>query len=405
LSRSLDEESCTVGQRRAVRVVASLVVVAASATALAAAPASAASTLKGIPPKEAKAAAETYADVVYASYDDSVRSATALKTAITAFLATPNDATLAAAKQAWLSSRNDYLPTEAFRFYDGPIDNPKDGPEGRINAWPMDEAYVDYVVGDPNAGIINNTAKYPTITTAVLTETNEKGGEKNISTGWHAVEYLLWGQDNNPNGPGARPVTDYTTATNAQRRAEYLRLTTDLLVSDLTSVRDQWAPNTGAYRKKFVANPKQAITNALRGMGALSVGELAGERMSVPYETKDQEDEHSCFSDNTNADVVGDLVGIRRVYLADHPAVPGGTSISSLVAKVNPQLDTKLRSQFDQSIALARAFPVPFEQLILGADTAPGRVAMKSTIDAIQDQGDTIAQVAKQFQVKITLET
>jgi putative iron-regulated protein len=396
-----------VGQRRAVRVVASLVVVAAtaaSAAVLTAAPAGAASTVKGIAAKDAKAAAETYADVVYASYDDSVQSATAMKAAITAFLANPNDATLAAAKQAWLTARNDYLPTEAFRFYDGPIDNPKNGPEGRINAWPMDEAYVDYVTGSPNAGIINNTAKYPTITTQVLTETNEAGGEKNISTGWHAIEFLLWGQDNNPTGAGARPITDYTTGANAQRRAEYLRLSTDLLIADLTSVRDQWAPDGGAYRKKFVANPKQAITNALRGMGALSAGELAGERMSVAYETKDQEDEHSCFSDNTNADVVGDLVGIRRVYLADHPAVQGGTSISALVAKVNPQLDAKLRSQLDQSLALARAFPMPFEQMIQGSDTAPGRVAMMNTINAVEDQGDSIAQVAKQFQVKITLE-
>jgi len=396
-----------VGQRRAVRVVVSLVVVAAtavSAAVLTAAQAGAASTVKGISAKDAKAAAETYADVVYASYDDSVKSATTMKAAITAFLANPNDATLAAAKQAWLTARNDYLPTEAFRFYDGPIDNPKNGPEGRINAWPMDEAYVDYVTGSPNGGIINNTAKYPTITTQVLTETNEAGGEKNISTGWHAIEFLLWGQDNNPAGAGARPVTDYTTGANAQRRAEYLRLSTDLLIADLTSVRDQWAPDGGAYRKKFVANPKQAITNALRGMGALSAGELAGERMSVAYETKDQEDEHSCFSDNTNADVVGDLVGIRRVYLADHPAVQGGTSISALVAKVNPQLDAKLRSQLDQSLALARAFPMPFEQMIQGSDTAPGRVAMMNTINAVEDQGDSIAQVAKQFQVKITLE-
>jgi putative iron-regulated protein len=393
------------GQRRVVQVIASLVASTACVAVIGSAPAGAASTVKGISAKDARAAAETYADVVYASYDDSVQSATALKAAITAFLASPNDATLAAAKQTWISSRNDYLPTEAFRFYDGPIDNPKNGPEGRINAWPMDEAYVDYVVGDPNAGIINSTAKYPTITTDVLTQTNEKGGEKNISTGWHAIEFLLWGQDSNPSGPGARPVTDYTTGPNAQRRAEYLRLTTDLLVADLTDVRDQWAPGTGKYRKQFVANPKQAITNALRGRGALSVGELAGERMSVPYETKDQEDEHSCFSDNTNADVVGDLVGIRRVYLAEHSDVKGGTSLSSLVAKVNPQLDAKLRGQLDQSLALARAFPMPFELMIQGADSAPGRVAMMNTINAIQDQGDSIAQVAKQFQVKITLET
>jgi putative iron-regulated protein len=352
----------------------------------------------------AEQALADYKRLVRLNYAEVIEKAEALQEAVDDFVAAPSASTQEAAKQAWIAARVPYGPSEVFRFYDGPIDNPKHGPEGRINAWPMDEAYVDYVVGDPNAGIINNTAKYPTITTDVLTETNEKGGEKNISTGWHAIEFLLWGQDDNPTGAGARPITDYTTGANAQRRAEYLRLSTDLLIADLTSVRDQWAPDGGAYRKKFVANPKQAITNALRGMGALSAGELAGERMSVAYETKDQEDEHSCFSDNTNADVVGDLVGIRRVYLADHPAVQGGTSISALVAKVNPQLDAKLRSQLDQSLALARAFPMPFEQMIQGSDTAPGRVAMMNTINAVEDQGDSIAQVAKQFQVKITLE-
>jgi putative iron-regulated protein len=395
--------------RRCVRIAASLAVAAAAVTTVAVPAtsvlaASAQSTVKGIPAKQARAAAETYADVVHASYDDSVQSATSMKAAIAAFLANPDEATLAAAKQAWLTARDDYLPTEAFRFYDGPIDNPKNGPEGRINAWPMDEAYVDYVTGSPGSGIINNTAEYPTITTAVLTETNEAGGEKNISTGWHAIEFLLWGQDTDPTGPGTRPVTDFTTGTNAARRAEYLRLATDLLIADLTGVRDQWAPDTGAYRKKMVANPKQAITNALRGMGALSAGELAGERMSVAYETKDQEDEHSCFSDNTNADIVGDLVGIRRVYLADHPRVQGGTSLSDLVAKVNPQLDAQLKGQLDESLRLTRAFPAPFEQLIVGADTAPGRQAMMAAINAIEDQGESIAQIAKQFRVKITLE-
>jgi putative iron-regulated protein len=325
-----------------------------------------------------------------------------MRAAITAFLGNPSDATLAAAKQAWLSARDDYLPTEAFRFYNGPIDNPNDGPEGRINAWPMDEAYIDYVTGNPNAGIINNSPKYPTITTDVLTQANEKGGEKNISTGWHAIEFLLWGQDANPTGPGARPVTDYTTARNADRRAQYLRLATDLLVADLTGLRDQWAPDTGAYREKLVENPKRTITNALQGIGMLAAFELSGERMAVAYETKEQEDEHSCFSDNTNADVVGDLVGIRRVYLADHPKVVGGTSISDLAAKVNPQLDAKLRGQIDESLALARGYPVPFEQMILGPDSSPGRTALLASINAVEDQGESIGKVAKEFRVKIS---
>ena len=179
-------------------------------------------------------------------------------------------------------------------------------------------------------------------------------------------------------------------------------MATDLLVDDLTALRADWAPNS-AYREKFVSNPPKAIANILRGIGALSAGELAGERMAVAYETKDQEDEHSCFSDNTNADVVGDVAGVQRVYLGEFPGVDG-TSISDLVESVDPKLNTRLTDQIDESLQLTEAFPAPFEQMIAGSDSGPNRKAMLAAIRSIEDQGDLIAQVAKKFQVKITLE-
>ena len=63
-------------------------------------------------------------------------------------------------------------------------------------------------------------AAFPEITAEALTAANEEGGETNISTGWHAIEFLLWGQDLSATGPGARPATDYTTAPNAERRGD-----------------------------------------------------------------------------------------------------------------------------------------------------------------------------------------
>jgi putative iron-regulated protein len=347
--------------------------------------------------------AATYADLVYQSYTASVNSATELNDKLKALVASPSEETLEAAKDQWLAARDDYGPTEAFRFYDGPIDDPDDGPEGQINAWPMDEAYVDYVEGDPNAGIINDTAAYPTITPDVLVETNEEGGETNISTGWHAIEFLLWGQDNNPDGPGQRPFTDYTTAANAERRGTYLTLLGDLLVADLTSVADQWAPNSGAYRTTFLADPATAVSDMFRGIGALSAGELAGERMGVAYETKDQEDEHSCFSDNTDADVYNNALGIQRVYLAEFPGV-SGPSLSDLVAAVNPDLDTQVKDQLANSVALTKAFPKPFEQMIQGPDDGPERTEFLAAMTSIEDQGQLIAQAADALGIKINLE-
>jgi putative iron-regulated protein len=352
---------------------------------------------------DAEAVATTYADLVYASYSDATAAAEELRDAIGAFVEAPSDSTLSATREAWLTAREPYTPTEAFRFYDGPIDNPDDGPEGQINAWPLDEAYIDYVDGDTSAGLINDTAGVPEITTDVLVEANEQGGETNISTGWHAIEFLLWGQDLNEDGPGDRPVTDYTTSPTAERRSTALTVLSDLLVEDLASVRDQWDPDGGAYREEFLADPAQAVSNMLRGIGALSSGELAGERISVAYETKDQEDEHSCFSDNTNADILGNASGIRNVYLADHPDVDG-TSLSDVVAEADPDLDEHLRTLMDQNVERAEALEGPFDQLILGDDEAPGRQALLELIGGLQEQGDTIAEVASAYGYQISLE-
>ena len=137
--------------------------------------------------------------------------------AIDRFIDEPTPAHLEAAKRLWLRARDDYGLTEVFRFYDGPIDNPEDGPEGLINAWPLDEAYIDYVEGHPNAGIINKPGGFPVINAELLMSLNEQGGEENVSTGWHAIEPLLWGQDLNKDDPGDRPIEDYTT--NAQCRS------------------------------------------------------------------------------------------------------------------------------------------------------------------------------------------
>ena len=348
------------------------------------------------------AVATTYADLVYANYQAAIASATEMQAAIDAFLADPTDATLAAAKEAWLTARDDYGPTEAFRFYDGPIDNPANGPEGQINAWPMDEAYVDYVDGDATSGIVNDTAGYPDITVDVIVEANEQGGETNISTGWHAIEFLLWGQDLSADGPGERPLTDYTTEANAARRATYLQLTTQLLLDDLASVADQWAPE-GAYRTEFLADPALAVQRLLRGIGALSRGELAGERMAVAYETKDQEDEHSCFSDNTAADVTNNALGVQMVYLADFPGIDG-PSPSDLVAAADPELDAALQAQLATSVELTSGFPATFETMIAAPEGDPANEAMLEAIVSIEDQGDMIAEAAAALGLEITLE-
>ena len=347
-----------------------------------------------------------YAEGVHALYSKSLASAMIMDQAIDIFLSDPTPSSLEGAKRAWLRARDDYGPTEAFRFYGGPIDNEEDGPEGLLNAWPMDESYIDYVEGNANAGAINNPDEFPVINAALIESLNEEGGEENVSTGWHAIEFLLWGQDMNENGPGSRPVEDYTTGANADRRSTYLAVTSDLLLVHLGQMVDAWAPgDSGNYRAQFMAmDSDEALTNIITGIGELSRGELAGERMTVAYEARSQEDEHSCFSDNTTADIVGNARGIQMVFTGNYGVV-SGTGVRDLVAISDPGLADRLTMEIDQSVALAAAIPNPFDLHLREtiANDEPGRAAVLRTIAALEDQTDTIVAAAEAVGVTITV--
>jgi putative iron-regulated protein len=323
-----------------------------------------------------KEALKTYSEIVLATYTDSYDKVKELQLKINDFVATPTQSKFEACKAAWKEARIPYGQTEGFRFYGGPIDS-EEGPEGLINGWPMDESYVDYVQGKSEAGIINNVIKYPSITKDILEKANENGAETNISTGFHAIEFLLWGQDLYANSAGQRPYTDYLTtggtAKNQTRRAQYLKIVTELLVENLESVKAEWESN-GTYRKEFLKmDTDKTIGMVLRGIATLSKGELAGERMTVALTNRDQEDEHSCFSDNTHVDIYMNFKSIQNVYLGKYTRSNGtvisGVSMSDVInshvmaAEKNKIVLASLIDADTKTKAILDA--APFDKLIL----------------------------------------
>ncbi|OGA27269.1 MAG: iron-regulated protein [Burkholderiales bacterium RIFCSPHIGHO2_12_FULL_67_38] len=354
---------------------------------------------------DAKAVAAHYATLVHASYSDTLAAAKDMQAAIAAFVAAPSAEGLDKARKAWLAGREFYGQTEAFRFYSGPIDDDK-GPEGQINAWPLDEAYVDYVSGKPKAGLVN-MPKFK-ITKAALAKANERGGEENISAGWHAVEFLLWGQDQSETGPGNRSFEDYVKGKgeNAERRAQYLTVATELLVDDLSAMAAAWAPGAKNYRAKFEKGGKESVRKIIVGLGSLSRGELAGERMEVALNSQDQEDEHSCFSDNTHRDVVNNAKGIQNVWLGQYTRRDGskleGPGVRDLVAAKNPALAEKTSAQLALSVSSAEAIPAPFDRAI--AKGAAGRPAIEKTIESLVAQSKLLVESASAVGIaKLTL--
>tara|TARA_Y100000589_G_scaffold324950_1_gene361945 strand:- start:450 stop:1637 length:1188 start_codon:yes stop_codon:yes gene_type:complete len=357
---------------------------------------------------ELKQVVLNYANIVHASYVDSLNLAKNMQETINAFMESPSAESLDKAKQSWIDSRFPYLQTEVYRFYGGPIDD-EDGPEGLLNAWPMDESYVDYVKGSPKSGIINNPADYPEITQELLLSLNEKEGEENISCGYHAIEFLLWGQDFNSDGPGNRPFTDYTTAANADRRKEFLKVTVNLLIENLQSLVDDWAPDQTNYRNDFVnSQPKESFQKILMGMTLLAGFELAGERILVAYESKAQEDEHSCFSDTTHNDSIYDIVGIKNVWTGKYTRADGsiieGPGIRNFALSIDADLTEKIDNSLKLALKTSMEIPRPFDQAILAEKGSDTSNSIMSLVEELENTADSFVAMAKKSGVEVSRE-
>lgn len=370
---------------------------------------------------DAKAVIKTYSDIALAKYEDSLTTAQALDKAIDALLANPSADTLKAARDAWKASRVPYQQTEVYRFGNKIVDDW----EGKVNSWPLDEGLIDYVAksygteSDANslytANVIANKeieingkkVDASKLSPEFLSGTLQEAGgiEANVATGYHAIEFLLWGQDLHGTGPGAgeRPYTDYDlkncTGGNCDRRAEYLKSASTLLVSDLQEMVGNWKED-GAARKALIdEEPNTAISVIFTGMGSLSYGELAGERMKLGLLLHDPEEEHDCFSDNTYNSHLYDAIGIRAAYLASYTRLDGtvvsGPSVHDMVKAADPAIDKELSDKLDVTVAKMEAIKTraeageAYDQQIAEGNKE-GNATVQAAIDALVDQTKSI---------------
>jgi putative iron-regulated protein len=374
---------------------------------------------------------KVYANIAQAGYTDSLDAARTLKLAVDAFLAGPTEDNLRAARGAWIAARIPYMQTEAYRFGNAIVDDW----EGKVNAWPLDEGLIDYVAssyGDESpenelyvANVIANTSltiggkklDTTTITKELLAATLQEAGgvEANVATGYHAVEFLLWGQDLNGTGPGngGRPASDFDTKNcsngNCARRAEYLRVATDLLIDDLAWMAEQWGAK-GEARKTIVEGSDEAgLTAIMTGLGSLSYGELAGERMKLGLMIHDPEEEHDCFSDNTHASHFLDALGIRNVYLGTYRRIDrslvSGPSVSDLVKAKAPEVDAEVRAKLDATMEAMNALYLraltteSYDQMI-GEGNDEGNAVVQRVIDALLEQTKAIERAVAALDLK-----
>ncbi len=383
------------------------------------------------PPVELADIAANYADLAQAGYEDALRTAQDLQTAIETLLDEPNADNLEAARTSWRIARVPYLQTEIFRF-----GNPLVAQwEQRVNAWPVDEGLIDYVGADYGtqseanplytANIIANTqitlegksVDISRLSPEVIASLQGAAGVKtNVTTGYHAIEFLLWGPDDN--GPvemvegdelqsgGTRPATDFSiqdcTNSNCERRREYLFSAVKLLISDLEEMVGNWQV-TGEARRAITENPEAALVTMLSGMASLSYGELAGEHMQAGLDAADAELEQDDFSDYTYAAHLFDARGVVNVYLGEFFAIDGSTvtgpSLADYLVQTDPALDEEMRVKLSVTMARLRMLVNEardvqnYDQMIaVGNDKGNGLI--QAGIDSLVDQTRTIEKIA-----------
>jgi putative iron-regulated protein len=385
-------------------------------------------------PPATKDIMKNYGDVAEAMYSDALAKAKDLDTSIDAFLAAPSTSTLAAARDAWKASRVPYMQTEGFRFGNKIVDDW----EGDVNSWPLDEGLIDYVdaasYGDSKeenplytANIIANKKirlgpkilDASKIDKTIIAKLNSAlDVEANVGTGYHAIEFLLWGQDLHGTRPGAgeRPASDYDlkacTHDNCDRRRDYLKAASGLLVDDLTVMVEDWKPD-GAARKALAGEDENTqLSTILTGLGSLSYGELAGERMKLGVLLHDPEEEHDCFSDNTHNSHYYDQVGMMEIWNGKYDGVTpvSGSSIAELARDKAPdaakRVDDAMLVTLDKIKAIktkADSGEMAYDQMLAAGNDAGNKMVLDA-VDALVSQARAIEAVVAALGLKVKIE-
>lgn len=390
----------------------------------------------------------SYAKIAKDNYKDALYDAIVLKEAIDNFASNPTQGSLEATKQAWLQSRESYGQSEIFRLANGPIDS-EDGwvaniygsLEGQLNAWPLDENMIDYTIdadGKKTSGnIIDTKGKFnpggedssvvdvSTITVDAITKLNENGGDANVASGYHAIEFLLWGQDQDysnfvkdsiTNGAmtaGQRPLSDFTSDENAQRRLQYLKAAAAKIVADLDVIAGAWEDN-GLYKNAFLSNLKgsnasknidsnEALKQVIAGMGVFIKSELANERIAVAILTPSEEDEHSCFSDNTHRDIATNYQGFKNILTSTYNGKKYGSSMIDSLSSEDKTRVMSLMASIEEKIALVdkTAKTKAHFDYQIQPDNPQAKVIVKLK-NEMRKLGDEMVNVAKANGISLT---
>lgn len=300
-------------------------------------------------------------DIARSMYSSLALKATALRTSIENFSASPNSTELGNCRQNWRAAREVWEHSEAFLF--GPVSYNNIDP--RIDTWPVN--FSDFQIE------LNGTHSF---TQEYL------NGVQDALKGFHPIEFLLFGLQ------GDKTVGEFTT-----REIEYLNGLAINLESLINELHDSWKiENENNYGNDVILAGQgssvyltrlamfEEIVNALSGI----CDEVANGKIHEPFFNQNPALEESPFADNSLVDFSNNLKGVRAIYLGQYTS--DHTGLDELVKIYNLQLNSKIESRMNAAIQSLENITLPFGQAILEQP-----VQVQQCIDAINALEETLS--------------
>lgn len=315
----------------------------------------------------------------------------------------PSVDSLDAARRAWIDAHRAWVSTEVYLYAGHPAH--REGLVDRLDTWPIRPSHVDFVPGEPDAGLINQSDTE--LDDDTLRELHQKGGDDYATTGFHVVELLLWGWSGGGTDEQRRASAfggDRQTAPNPDRRGRYLRRAVGLLAEDHEQLVQMWsAEPAGAARSAFLEqNDAAAIRQMLAVMKRVTVDLLGEKRLNGPLQTEDRLQLPSPFSRTGVSEIQTSLRTLHDFYhgvdaRSDNSQMEG-PGLRAIVSQVAPELDSQLNDQLEEAIQLADAIPKPYDEAL---QTDEGRPKIQKTADQIETIGQTLDQIGQKLGIPL----
>lgn len=187
---------------------------------------------------------------------DARAAVAALNSAVATLLDKPDEDHLEATKLAWLDAHREFaaaLPYIYLGFAPAELRR-----QGRtlllaLDSWPAQPGYLDTVPGYSDSGIVNDTAIELTLPN--LRKQHRLTAHEEASTGFHALEVMLWGPTSERTAEQfvAVDAGEKPEAQAANRRRELTRLIGVGMAEDLGNLAGRWPFAANDLSRPFLA--------------------------------------------------------------------------------------------------------------------------------------------------------